>query len=213
MRTVAQLPMRSSMASTSSFTGCHSGTCSSRSWNAHHPRVRAAPKRGYSMQPAATEPSVKQMVAMLPLTKGAATTQRSSAVAGSSMRTRPHVGRGTRKGRCRCGCLCRSRMNAMNSSSSARQYTTLSISTICMNSKEIMMRTPREESSSPRVGVPWRERRDRIFGSMPRSDMPSSWYESLDISAWYCPSWLTAAAMTMSTTSHLPATWSATLAK
>lgn len=53
---------------------------------------------------------------------------------------------------------------------------------------------PADDMMMPMVGVSYFDRTAKTFGRKPRSAMPCTWYESLDISAWYCPIWLAAAA-------------------
>lgn len=53
----------------------------------------------------------------------------------------------------------------------------------CRKSQLTSMRMPSDDSTMASVGVPWRERLASVAGRKPRSAMPSSWKESLHISA------------------------------
>mmetsp|Transcript_4121 Transcript_4121/g.11812 ORF Transcript_4121/g.11812 Transcript_4121/m.11812 type:complete len:220 (+) Transcript_4121:1735-2394(+) len=160
----------SSTFSVSSTVGM--SKCSGAKWS--QPRRFAVCSRGHIRQPASRELTVMTMVWTWPNTTGSASITTSSADAGSSMSTHAHVGSGMRYGRCRCGALMRSHTNAANSSSSARQYTALSISTISTKLSDASDSTPSDERMIPTVGVSWRERRPMHSGRKPRSAMPCS---------------------------------------
>ena len=87
-------------------------------------------------QHAAKQPTPKQgpHTSTLPCTNVIMRSVNSKAEAGSSIRTQPHVGRGTRYGRCSSGAAMRSQTNAANSVSSARQYTAFSRLTMLVKS-------------------------------------------------------------------------------